>query len=180
MVPPVLSHLHEERKKAVTSLTTGAERLLAVEHWFLSTVMDRRRVREEWEERSLALLPCGPLFAAVRIPSLLVQAAAWSDQQDAVDRYLAEVLMGGPVICNRHADQYYALVPAGTVGRWNVPGVMCLDKGQALGVPRPGLGGADGARVYWSVPMDSAGELCSPAAVAQVVTVGRYRSVNHG
>lgn len=169
-----------EEGKAVTSLTTGAEQLLAVEHWLLSTVPDRRRVREEWEEHSLALLPCGALFTAVRIPSFLVQAAAGSDQQDSVDRYLAAELVGGPVICNRHADQYYALVPASTVRRWNAPGAVCLGTGQELGVPRPGLGGADGAWVYWSVPMDSAGELCSPAAVAQIVTVGRYRSVAHG
>ncbi|MCX4734298.1 hypothetical protein [Streptomyces sp. NBC_01363] len=164
----------------MTSLTTGAERLLAVEHWFLSTVADRRRVRVEWEERLVALLPCGPLFAAVRIPSFVVQAAAGSDQQDAVDRYLAEALAGGPVICDRHADQYYALVPVGTVRRWHVPGTVCLGSGQELGVPRPGLGGADGTRVYWSVPMDSAGELCSPAAVAQAVMVGRLRSMAHG
>ncbi|MFB6989123.1 hypothetical protein [Streptomyces sp. NPDC056304] len=164
----------------MTSLTTGAERLLAVEHWFLSTVTDRRRVREEWEERSLALLPCGALFAAVRIPSFVVQAAAGSDQQDAVDQYLAEALMGGPVIFDRYSAQYYALVPASTVRRWNVQGAVCLGAGSELGVPRPGLGGADGARVYWSVPMDSAGELCSPDAVAQIVTTGWYRFVAHG
>ncbi|MFE6494853.1 hypothetical protein [Streptomyces sp. NPDC057748] len=154
------------------SPTTGAERRLAVERWFSSTVPDRSRVREEWEKHAIALLPCGALFAAVRIPSFLGQAAAGTDEQAAVDRYLAEALMG-PVICDRHAGQYYALVPASTARRWGVPGSVCLGVGQDLGAPRPGLLFEEGARVYWSVPMGSAGELCSPGAVAQMVMAGR-------
>ncbi|MFE4336089.1 hypothetical protein ACFRQM_44055 [Streptomyces sp. NPDC056831] len=164
----------------MTTLTTGVERSLAVEHWLLSTVPDRKRVRAEWRERLFALLPCGALFAAVRIPSSVLQAAAGSDDQDAVDQYLAEALMEGPVICDRYAARYYALVPAGTARRWDVPGTVCLGVGSELGVPRPGVAAADGTRVYWSVPMDSAGVLCSPAAVSQAVMVGRYRSATHG
>ncbi|MFB7531462.1 hypothetical protein ACFC0C_25120 [Streptomyces sp. NPDC056178] len=162
------------------TLTTGAERRLAAEHWLLSTVQDRKRVRAEWDERPFALLPCGALFAAVRIPSTVVQAAAGSDDQEDVDHYLAEALMEGPVICDRYAARYYALVPASTARRWDVPDTVCLGKGSELGVPRPGVTAGDGTRMYWSVPMDSAGVLCPPYAVSQAVMVGRYRSVTHG
>ncbi|MFF1834261.1 hypothetical protein ACFVXE_08650 [Streptomyces sp. NPDC058231] len=164
----------------MTTLTTGAERRLAVEHWLLSTVPDRQRVREEWRERRFAMLPCGALFAAVRMSSAVVQAAAGSEDQGDLDRYLADVLMNGPVICDRYAALYYALVPASAALRWDVPDTLCLGKGSELGVPRPGVAAAHETRVYWSVQMDSAGELCSPAAVSQAVTVGRYRSVSHG
>lgn len=126
------------------------------------------------------MLPCGSLFAAVRIPSDVIQAAAGSEDQDLVDQFLAEALMGGPVICDRYAALHYALVPASTAQRWDVPETICLGKGAELGVPRPGVAAADKTRVYWSVPMGSAGELCSPAAVSQAVMVGRYRSAaNH-
>ncbi|MFJ5726322.1 hypothetical protein [Streptomyces sp. NPDC093149] len=148
------------------ALTTGAERRLAAEHWLLSTVQDRKRVRAEWDERPFALLPCGTLCAAVRIPSTVVQAAAGSDDQED--------------ICDRYAARYYALVPASAARRWDVPGTVCLGKGSELGVPRPGVTAGDGTRMYWSVPMDSAGVLCPPYAVSQAVMVGRYRSVAHG
>lgn len=161
----------------MSALTTGAERHLAVEHWLLSTVADRKRVREEWDERPFAMLPCGSLFAAVRIPSVVVQAAAGSKDQEVVDQFLAKALMDGPVICDRYAALHYALVPASTARQWDVPDTICLGKRAELGVPRPGVSAADKTRVYWSVPMGSAGELCSPAAVSQVVMVGRYRSV---
>ncbi|MBO0918090.1 hypothetical protein [Streptomyces laculatispora] len=164
----------------MTTLTTGAERQLAVERWLLSTVPDRRRVREEWRERPFAMLPCGSLFAAVRIPSSVVRAAAGGEGQDP-DQFLADALMGGPVICDRYAALYYALVPASAVRLWAVPDTVCLGRGAEVGVPRPGVSAADTARVYWSVPMDSAGELCSPAAVSQTVMVGRYAlAVAHG
>jgi len=85
-------HLPEERK-AVASLITGAARRLAAEHWLLSAAPDRKLARAAWEERRYALLPCGVLFAAVRIPSDVVQAAAGSDDQEDVDRFLAEALI---------------------------------------------------------------------------------------
>ncbi len=164
----------------MTTITSGAERRLAVEHWLLAAAPDRTRTRTEWEERPFAMLPCGGLFAAVRIPALVVQAAAGSADEEQVDAYLGDALMRGPVICDRYAGRYYALVPVSASRRWDVPGTVCLGVGSELGVPRPGLVAADCTRVYWSVPMDSAGELCSPSAVSQAVMTGRYRSVSHG
>jgi hypothetical protein len=152
----------------ITNLAMGRERQLAVKHWLLSAAQDAHRVQQEWDERHMAMLSCGTLFAAVRIPAAIVQAAGQSTDLDALDRYLAEALLDGPVICDQYAGWYYALVPASTAGRWDVPDSTCLGVGSTLGVPRPGMRREDRARVYWSVPMDSAGMLCSPHAVSML------------
>ena len=57
---------------------TSADRRLATEHWLLSTLPEpsRERARVEWQEHSVALLPLGTLFSAVRLPLDLVLAAA--------------------------------------------------------------------------------------------------------
>lgn len=157
-------------------VATGAERDLGG-HWLLSAAPDRGAARQEWYERSVALLPCGELFSAVRIPAALVHAAACTTDEAVIDVYLAGALLDGPVICDRYAGWYYALVPASTALRWDVPDLLCLGRESSLGVPRPGLTGAGRERLYWSVPTDPAGRLCLPDAVTQLVMVGRYMVV---
>ncbi|MBT2490667.1 hypothetical protein J7E96_19530 [Streptomyces sp. ISL-96] len=164
----------------VQHVTSGAERQLAAQHWLSSASPDSAQTRREWQERPVAMLSCGSLFAAVRIPADLVQAAAQQTDAALIDVYLAGALHNGPVICDRYAHWYYALVPASTARRWDVPETVCLGVGASLGVPRPGLCGAESERVYWSVPMDSAGSLCSPHAVSQLVMTGRFKAVSHG
>jgi hypothetical protein len=162
---------------AAARVTTGAERQLSVGHWLVAAIPDAHQVREQWREHPVAMVACGGLFAAVRIPAAIVQAAGQSTDLDALDRYLAEALLDGPVICDQYAGWYYALVPASTARRWNVPDTTCLGVGSTLGVSRPGMHREDRARVYWSVPMDSAGRLCSPHAVSQLAMTGRHRAV---
>ncbi|MFE1820812.1 hypothetical protein ACFW9S_17645 [Streptomyces anulatus] len=156
-------------------MTTGAERLLATEHWLLAAAEDRHQAVTAWAGGGPALLRCGGSFAAVRIPAERIQAAAISREPQEIDRYLAKRLEGGPVICDRAASWYYALVPARAARRWTVSGSTCLGGGVSLGVPRPGTTAASGARVYWSVLMDSPGMLCDPAAVTGTVTAGTQR-----
>ncbi|MET9424660.1 hypothetical protein ABZY06_28670 [Streptomyces sp. NPDC006540] len=156
-------------------MTTGAERKLFVGRWLVAAIPDAHQVREQWREHPVAMVACGGLFAAVRIPAVIVEAAGQSTDLDALDRYLAQAQLDGPVICDQYAGWYYALVPASTSRRWDVPDTTCLGVGSALGVPRPGMRREDRARVYWSVPMDSAGMLCSPHAVSQLVMFGRHR-----
>ncbi|GGX37820.1 hypothetical protein [Streptomyces chryseus] len=163
----------------VQQVTTGEERRLAVEHWLSSASPDPAQTRRDWVERSVVMLSCGSLFAAVRIPAEVVQAAARTTDEAVIDTYLAGALMDGPVIRDRYAHWYYALVPASTARGWDVPDTVCLGVGTSLGVPRPGLCAA-GERVYWAVPMDSAASLCSPHAVSQLVMTGRYRAAGHG
>lgn len=158
---------------------TTAERQLAAAHWLLSAHPAPDRARKEWAaEGGLALLPLGTLFSAVRIPARLVHAAAGREDPAAVDAFLAEALHGGPVICDPRGRRYYALVPASTAVRWRQPGAECLGRDTYLGVPRLDAVNLNAGAwsSYWSVPMPSAAELCTPAAVAQLVAFGNFRT----
>ncbi|MEU2487009.1 DUF6415 family natural product biosynthesis protein [Streptomyces sp. NPDC012617] len=155
---------------------TRGETDAAVASWLLCAADERTVARKEWDEQGLALLRCGSLFAAIRLPGELVRAAAGSDTPTEVDAYLARVLpSGGAVIADGHAARYYALVPASTGRWWHVPGTVCLGAGTYLGVPRPGVESSDPVYSYWSVPMSSAGALCSPTEVQAVLRLGRER-----
>ncbi len=158
-------------------MTTTEYRELAAAHWLLSAHPEPDQALQEWLSKGgLVLLPLGTLFSAVRIPGHLVHAAAGSEDPTVVDTFLAEALVAGPVICDPRGCRYYALVPAGTTGRWRDPRAECLGNGTYLGVPR--LDAVDpkhqASSSYWSVPMFSAAELCGPAAVAQLVAVGSH------
>lgn len=154
---------------------------LAVSHWLLAAASDRAQARRDWQEQGVAVLACGALFSAVRMPAETVHAAAGSTDHATVDAYLSGALLGGPVICDNSMARYYALVPAGAARKWDVPGTVCLGIGWSVGVPPPGRAREDGwARMYWSVPMDSPGVLCSAGSVQQLVMTGRFREVSRG
>ncbi|MYX39061.1 MULTISPECIES: hypothetical protein [unclassified Streptomyces] len=155
-------------------ITSAAERLLAVEHWLASSALDPQRARDEWAERGFALLSCGSLFSAVRIPGDFVHAAAGTHDPQGIREYLADAL-AGPVIVDPVSQRYYALVPASVPLRWNVAGTVGLGQGSCLGVPHPDRTEPRHGRSYWSVPMDSAGMLCVPGDVALVARIGRSR-----
>lgn len=161
---------------------TPADRGMATAHWLLAAADDRDEARVEWAEQGIALLRCGGLFAAVRIPARLVHAVARSDDHAAVDAFLAEALHGGPVICDPKGRHYYALVPASTASRWRHPLVECLGRDTYLGVPRLDAVGlnAQAWASYWSVPMSSAADLCSPEAVSQLVVLASFRAAEEG
>jgi len=161
---------------------SSADRRLATEHWLLSTHPTPRQARKEWTQDGIALLPLGTLFSAVRIPARLVHAAASSEDPSTVDAFLTEALHGGPVICDPRGRHYYALVPASTASRWRHPAAECLGRDTYLGVPRLDAAGLDSRTwaSYWSVPMSSAAELCSPEAVSQIVVLGSFRAAEEG
>lgn len=164
---------------------TAAERRLAAEHWLLATLpaAGRARARTEWQTAGVTLMPCGTLFAAVRLPGPMVHAVAASTTPEDVDGVLEEVLQGGPVICDQYRQRYYALVPASVPQRWRdavrdwrADGVEVLGRTSYLGVPSPE---ADSARPdlesYWAVPMESAGILCTPLRVARLIAAGIHQ-----
>lgn len=162
---------------------TTAERQLAAAHWLLSAHPAPGQAREEWSSRGgMALLPLGTPFCAVRIPERLVHAAVGSKDPAVIDAVLAQALCGGPVICDPRGRRYYALVPASTAVKWRQPGAECLGRGTYLGVPRPDAvdRNAHAWASYWSVPMPSAAEVCTPDAVAQLVAVGNFRVATEG
>lgn len=157
---------------------TRADRELATAHWLLAAADNRDQAHMEWAKQGIALLRCGTLFSAVRIPARLVHAIADSTDHAAVDAFLADALHGAPVICDPRGRHYYALVPASTAVKWRHPAAECLGRDTYLGVPRLDAVGLDSRAwaSYWSVPMSSAAELCSPEAVAQLVVLGSFRT----
>ncbi|HEX5567777.1 MAG TPA: hypothetical protein VFY14_12760 [Streptomyces sp.] len=159
-------------------IVSETERQLAAGNWLLSAVRDRQAARADWAESGVALIPCGTLFSAIRLPADLVHAAAGTTETSAVNAYLREALHG-PVFANRHADLYYSLTPASTARHWADPGaegVAALGKGAFLGVPHPSLTRPEPGRPYWPVPMDSPGVLCDTDAVVQLITEGHTRA----
>lgn len=159
---------------------TRAERELAVSHWLLTATDDRRLARAEWDETGIALLRCGTVFAAVRIPGAVVHAAAGAEDAKRVDAYLGGALHGGPVFIDSGSQVYYALVPASTARRWDIPDTECLGVASYLGVPSPASTDPTSNRSYWCVPMDGPGALCTPRAVSQMVMHGRFRQAGAG
>ncbi|PWI06567.1 hypothetical protein DIZ27_32940 [Streptomyces sp. NWU339] len=154
----------------------------AVRSWLMLSATDYERVRGDWDVSGVALLRCGALFAAVRIQTELIHAAADSDEPKTVNAFLAEALYGGPVFVDQHSRHYYALVPTSTPKRreWQdrrYPGAECLGHGTYLGVPRPEFTNDGWSFSYWCVPMDGPGALCGPDAVSQLVAYARHRMV---
>ncbi|MBK3624894.1 hypothetical protein JHN59_08540 [Streptomyces sp. MBT49] len=156
------------------------ERELVARGWLLLSAEDLSKARDDWAQQSIALLRCGVLFDLVRVRSEIVTAAAGTTDQEGVAQFLADGVRG-PVFADRYSGLYYCLVPPGTRKGWVSCDAACLGLGCHVGVPRPGLDAADGAaRCYWAVPMAAPGDMCSPAAVQQLVHIGRYRQLEAG
>ncbi|WP_326813868.1 hypothetical protein [Streptomyces sp. NBC_01763] len=159
---------------------TRHEQQLAVSHWLLAAAQDMKEARKEWAVAGIALLRCGGIFSAIRIPAEVVHAAVGTEELHQVNAYLSAALMGGPVFVDVASRRYYVLVPASAAHQdvWKsrlVPEAECLGPGCFLGVPSPSATAPSDARSYWCVPMDSPGELCVPQAVTQLVMTGRYQ-----
>lgn len=151
-----------------------------VERWLLSAHPAPSAAQAEWRSAGVAVLPIGTRFAAVRIPRAVVLDSLRLEEahNGTLDRFLSEMLMDGPVICDQHQQRYYALVPADTPEVWTTAaaewpryGVEILGADWQLGVPRLPDEERYGppARSYWSVPMRRPGQLCEPAAVARLI-----------
>ncbi|MFF5968304.1 hypothetical protein ACFY64_32185 [Streptomyces collinus] len=152
---------------------TSEERQAAAATWLLSAADNREIAKQEWSFNDVALLRCGTLFTAVRVPLATIVAAAGTDDLRKLGAYLNEVLLGGAVFLNRPFEDVYFLVPPSTWGGWSVPDTDCLCPGVLLGVPRPGAEPTE--RSHWLVEMDGPGVLCMTEPVMRVVTSGRLR-----
>jgi hypothetical protein len=153
---------------------TRRERELAAAHWLLAAASDAGRACAEWAEQGVALLRCGVLFAAVRIPETLVYAAAGTNAWQDVAGFLAEAPSGGPAFVHPRGGNYYALT-AGSVARcWPYGDAVCLGGDTYLGVPATDRNAPTPAfDAYWAVPMGAPGTLCAAGDVAQLVSSGQ-------
>lgn len=177
---PSLRPVHTDQGALVH---TPAGRRPTIGRWLLSAHPRPGQAWADWQMCGVVLLPLGTLFSAVRMPAGLVQAVTVSTDPQEIDAVLDEILDGGPVICDLRGFRYYALVPA-TMPRtwaqaaeeWRAADVHCLGHATYLGVPRPdAVEAAAGRASYWSVPMHSAGTLCSPLKVARLITAGVHQ-----
>ncbi|MYV71000.1 hypothetical protein GT043_34735 [Streptomyces sp. SID2131] len=150
------------------------DREFAAVAWLLVAAKDAKAARHEWATYGVALLRCGTLFSAVRMPADLVHAAADSEGREEVAHFLDVVLEGGPVIHDVGSRQFYALSPASTFRYWRIVGTEYLGTDAFLGVPATDLTAPDPrCSAYWAVPIDGPGTLCVPGAVAKLVGIGR-------
>jgi hypothetical protein len=157
-------------------VTAGSERALAVEHWLLCAADDRDLARKQWAQPAgIALLACGGVLSAVRLPARLVWAAVGADELPEVDERLRQWFDGGSLFVDLHSHMYYALVPGGTQWQFTdrqLAGVDFLGRDNYLGVPAVHLT-EPGSRSYWCVPMDTAGDLCFTDEVVQLAQRGQ-------
>ncbi|MFJ6565631.1 hypothetical protein ACIQMV_38500 [Streptomyces sp. NPDC091412] len=169
---------HDVEELEGVVLVTRRERELAVSHWLLAAALDHDVAREEWRTLGVALLACGGIFAAIRMPGELVRAAAGAQGEEGVDAFLRRALEAGPSFRDRHSDAYYALVPGSTAWSWSPSetfrGLQCLGRDCYLGVPAVDRTEPEG-REYWCAPMASPGELCDPRLVWAMVQLGQMR-----
>ncbi|MFF4690483.1 DUF6415 family natural product biosynthesis protein [Streptomyces sp. NPDC001307] len=161
-------------------VATKGEELLAIEHWLLAAgASDADQTRSAWETEGVAILRCGAAFHAIRIPLNLVENAAGCTAPAEVDSYLADALLGAPVIRCGHERRLYILCEPSTVKDWKAPGIECLRDGRPLSVPRPDVIRYPGRTAsYWAVRMSAPGLLGSGNALSQLVSYGRYRMVS--
>ncbi|MGW6605777.1 hypothetical protein [Streptomyces sp. NPDC055036] len=143
----------------------------AIVRWLTSPSPHPTVAHEAWQNGRPAMLRTGNPYDAVRMPRMLVHAAAESSAPDVVAGVLAEVL-DGPVICHPGA-WYYALVPPGTCETWRSAEAVVRGPGAWLGIPRPDRTEPTPVTPYWAVPVEQAGKLCDPDAVAELLRVGR-------
>lgn len=154
--------------------STRSERQLAVEHWLMSAASSIEQARAEWETYGVALLRCGTVFTAVRVPAAYVHAAARTEERGEVAVFLAKILDEGPVFFDRRGRQYYVLTPASTAAGWSHGDAECFGRDTYLGIPacrriEPDPSGD----AYWVVPMDSPSVLCARQEVEALVVAGR-------
>ncbi|MFJ5227854.1 hypothetical protein [Streptomyces sp. NPDC088400] len=154
-------------------MSTTQPRTEAVSRWLTSTTRHPDIAEKDWAAGRPAILRTGILYDTVRMPQELVHAAVGSTVPDSVSVALAEAL-DGPVVC--HPGQwYYALVSPGTCEVWRSPVAAARGRGGWLAIPRVDRTEPAPVDPYWAVPVERIDRLCTPAAVSELLRVGRER-----
>ncbi|MER6477703.1 hypothetical protein [Streptomyces filamentosus] len=155
----------------------GSDRSAGAASWLILAARDADEARREWATHGLALLRCGTLFTAVRIPADIVLAAAGTTDRAELAAYLTTALDGGPCFYDSGSQSFYALTPRSAAPRWDVPDTELLSgDDRFLGVPATTLTAPDPqCAAHWVVPMDGPAALCDPGIVRWLVQRGRFR-----
>lgn len=182
----------EDRGTLTTALASSPEaETEAARRWLVMAADHEQTALRQWRTYGIALLRSGTLFSAVRMNSSLVCAAAGTEDLDQVAEHLATALRG-PVFLDPYARKYYALVPPTTQERsaWRYRDprdeVQFLGADSFIGTPEAGTRRqekptpGERLRSWWVVPFVRDGDLCSPDAVAQLISVARMRTVRAG
>ncbi|MFE2047323.1 hypothetical protein ACFXAS_02260 [Streptomyces sp. NPDC059459] len=146
-----------------------------ISEWLAHSDPDPERARREWATQSVALLPLGERFAAVRLPARVVHAAVQAQDRSRVAVTLGE-LLGGSIIHDSRVGggTYYALIQVHAALVWAYEDIaVCLGRGTYLGVPRIDRQQPPGT--YWVVPPRYEGDLCAPRAIIALMRDGRAR-----
>lgn len=150
-------------------MLSGTDRFII--EWLARAADLPATARHEWQDRGVALLPCGRTFGAVRLPATLVHAAAGSDTTATVTAALR--MLDGPVIHDgRVTSPYYALVQAHAGLVWDgAEDTPALGPESYLGVPR--LDWQEPPGPHWLIPPRREGDLCRPSLVREFIAAGR-------
>ncbi|MFE5591201.1 hypothetical protein [Streptomyces sp. NPDC056549] len=160
--PGVLVHSRRSRE-------AGAET------WLLLAARDTKVARAEWDEFGVALLRCGTVFSAVRIPADIVYATTGTADRVEVAEYLTTALEG-PCFYDGNSQAFYALTPCSTARRWDVPDTECLGADFFLGVPATSISEPDPrCAAWWVVPIGGPAAICDPEIVRSLVQRGQTR-----
>lgn len=151
----------------------GADRMRAVEQRLLKAADDEEIARQQWHRDGVALLRCGRSFGAVRVPLVIVEAAAGTERRIMIAAYPPEALLGGPAFVDGSSNHVCRPV-ASKAGEWRAPDTEYLDENSRLGVPV--LRASRHARSCWLFEPDGPGVVCQPDAVKQMVSLGRFRA----
>ncbi|MYZ35481.1 MULTISPECIES: hypothetical protein [unclassified Streptomyces] len=154
-------------------MSTKMQTERAIARWLLSSSHAPEIPSKDWDDGKPAIIRTGGAFDAVRMPQELVHAAVGLTDPAEVSVALAEVL-DGPVICHP-GSWYYALVPTGTCETWRSALAVVRGSGGWVGIPRVDRTEPTAVAAYWAVPVERTDKLCDPAAVAELLGVGRER-----
>ncbi|MFJ4921096.1 hypothetical protein [Streptomyces sp. NPDC088725] len=156
---------------AKPQLQPQAQQATPAARWLASSLTQPAVAGQDWRDGRPAILRTGIVFDAVRMPQELVHAAVRGTADATVAAALAATLRG-PVIRDPGV-WYYALVPPKTTENWRSLLATVRGRGSWLGVPRPDRTAPPG--IHWSVPPETAGRVCCPDAVAELLRLGRQR-----
>ncbi|MGW3110571.1 hypothetical protein [Streptomyces sp. NPDC001091] len=147
----------------------------AVSTWLAGAHPTPARVRTQWAEDEVALVPLGIRFAAIRIPADLMHAGIGSEHREDVADVARDVFRGPVMIGARNIGglTYWAIVPWRPGVYWPaMPETPYLGVGTHLSIPAVGCTEPPGP--HWIAPPRYAYDLCSRERVFDVVMRGRH------